>query len=72
MNTYILSRISPSFMVSEFKLFGDADFEKLSVTKRDRLWERDGLGDWDRNVLKLGCDDGCTTINIIKLTELKK
>ena len=24
-----------------------------------------------RNVVKLGCDDGCTTINIIKLNELK-
>ena len=32
----------------------------------------DGLGAWDRNVVKLGCDDGCTTINIIKFTELKK
>ena len=30
--------------------------------------ERDGLGVWDRNVVKLGCDDGCTTINIIKLS----
>ena len=31
---------------------------------------RDGLGVWDGNV-KLGCDDGCTTINIIKFIELK-
>ena len=33
-------------------------------------WE--GLGVWDENVLKFGCDDGCTTINIIKFIELKK
>ena len=30
---------------------------------------RDGLGIWDGNVLKLGCDDSCTTINIIKFIE---
>ena len=29
------------------------------------------MGLRDRNVVKLGCDDGCTTINIIKLNELK-
>ena len=28
--------------------------------------ERDGLGVWDGNVLKSGCDDGCMTINTIK------
>ena len=28
-----------------------------------------GVGDGN---VKLGCDDGCTTINIIKFTELKK
>ena len=27
---------------------------------------------WDGNVLKLGCDYGCTTINILKFIELKK
>ena len=27
------------------------------------------LGVWDVNVLKLGCDDGCETINIIKFIE---
>ena len=27
---------------------------------RGRLWA------WDENILKLGCDDGCTTINIFK------
>ena len=45
------------------------DFEKLMVTKGDRLEARDGLGLWDGNVLKLGCGDGCTTINIIKFIE---
>ena len=34
------------------------------------MW-RDGLGVWDVNVLKLSCDDGCTTLNIIKFIELK-
>ena len=37
------------------------------VTKGDRLRGRDGLGVWDGNGLKLGCDDGCTAINILKL-----
>ena len=26
----------------------------------------DALGVWDGNVIKFGCDDHCTTINIIK------
>ena len=29
-------------------------------------------GVWDGNAIKLGCDDRCTTINIIKFNELKK
>ena len=33
---------------------------------------RDGLGVWDGNVVKLGCDAGCTTVNIIKFIELKR
>ena len=38
------------------------------VTKGDRLGG--GMG-WrfDGNILKLGCNDGCTTINIIKFIE---
>ena len=47
------------------------DFE-IMIFKGDRLGERDGLEVWGENVLKLGCNDSCTTINIIKLTELKK
>ena len=33
---------------------------------------RDGLGVWDGSVVKFGCDDHCTTINIIQLVELKR
>ena len=33
---------------------------------------RDGLGVRDGNAIKLSCDGHCTTINIIKLIELKK
>ena len=38
-----------------------------------RLWKTYGYqrgqvgeGGWSENALKLGCDDGCTTINMIK------
>ena len=34
--------------------------------------EKNGLGVWDENSIEPGCDDHCTTINIIKFTELKK
>ena len=47
------------------------DFEKLKVTKGDKLGRRDGLGVWDGNSVKLGCDDPCTTVNTIKFIELK-
>ena len=41
--------------------------QKTYSYQKRQGWEgRDGLGVWDENVLKLGCDDGCTTINIIK------
>ena len=40
------------------------------VTTGDRCRQGGGgLGVWDGNVLKLGCGDGCTTINIIKFIE---
>ena len=32
--------------------------------------EKCELGVWNGNVLRLGCDDGCTTINTIKFIEL--
>ena len=36
-------------------------------------WIKEGwAGGLDVNVLKLGCDDGCTAINIFKFTELLK
>ena len=34
--------------------------------------ERGGLGVWDGSVLKLGCNNGCITINIINFTEIFK
>ena len=40
------------------------------ITKGDRCWgRRGGLGVWDGNVLNLGCDDGCTVINLIKFID---
>ena len=41
------------------------------VTKGDGLMGgRGGLWVWDGNVLKVGCDDGCKTINVIKFIKL--
>ena len=34
-------------------------------------WE-DALGVWEVNAIKLGQDDRCTTINVIKFIQLKK
>ena len=31
----------------------------------------EGLGVWGGNAIKLGCDDHCTTINVIKFIEEK-
>ena len=47
------------------------DFEKLNGYQKDSSqWVgRDRLWVCDRNVAKLGCDDHCTTINIIKFIE---
>ena len=43
------------------------DNPDVMVTKGDRGWEgRGGPGVGDGNDLKLGCDDGCTTTNIIQ------
>ena len=41
------------------------------ISKGERLGG-DGAGVWDGNAVKLGCDDCCTTINVIKLIEKKK
>ena len=32
----------------------------------------DALGVWDENAIKLGCDDHCTTINVINSLSNKK
>ena len=45
--------------------------KNLWLSKETGWQRRDGLGVWDGNV-KLGCNDGCTTINIIKFIELKR
>ena len=44
-------------------------FEKFMVSKGDRLERGVVLGVWDGNATKLGCDDRCTTINVIKFIE---
>ena len=41
--------------------------KNLWLPKETGCGRMDRLGVWDGNVLKSGCDDGCTTINIIKL-----
>ena len=46
--------------------------KSLCLPKETGWGTRDGLGVWDGNVITLGCDDGYTTINIIKHIELKK
>ena len=36
--------------------------KNLWLPKETGCEGRDGLGVWDGSVVKLGCDDGCTTI----------
>ena len=54
----------------------DTDSQTLKILWFPKVtgWrdERDGLGVWDGNPVKLGCDDCCTTINVIKYVQLKK
>ena len=60
---------------SEFLCQTETDsqtLKNLGYQRRPVVVQRDRLGVWDGNVVKLGCDDGCTTINTIKFTELKK
>ena len=42
--------------------------EKLMVSKCDRLRGGGCTGVWDGNAIKFSCDDHCTTINVIKLS----
>ena len=59
------------------ELFGrtetDSQTLKNSWLPQETGWGggRDGLGVWDGNVVKLGCDDSCTTTNTIKFIEFK-
>ena len=48
--------------------------EKLiMVSKGDKLgWGRNGPEALDGNAVKWGCDDCCTTINVIKIIQFKK
>ena len=39
------------------------------VSKGERLGVGGWAGVWDANGIKLGCDDCCITINVIKFTE---
>ena len=32
-------------------------------------WDAHRLRVWDGNAIKFGCDDCCTTINVLKFTE---
>ena len=45
--------------------------KNLRFPKETDLGGGYGLGVWDRNAMKLRCDDYCTMINIIKVVELK-
>jgi len=39
---------------------------------KETIWgQGNGLGVWKGNAIKLGCDDHCTTINVIKFIDLK-
>ena len=50
----------------------DSQTEKHMVSKGDWLGGGgSGLGVWDGNAMKLGCDNCCTTINVIKFIEFK-
>ena len=56
--TYLQNRNSQTLKTHEYQ-------------RRQSGGGRDGLGVWDGSV-KLGCDDGCTTINIIKFHKKRK
>ena len=48
---------------------GSQTLKNLWLPKEMGLCVGGRLGVWDGNVLKLDCDDGCTTINMIKCIE---
>ena len=39
---------------------------------KETSWVGGRLGVLEGNAMKLGCDEHCTTINVIKIIELKK
>ena len=45
------------------------DFEKHGFQRRQIGWWEDALGIWDENATKLGCDDHCTTINVVTVID---
>ena len=47
----------------------DSQTSKNLFSKEDRLEGGEWAGDWDGNAIKLGRDDHCTAINVIKFTE---
>ena len=55
-----------------FRTETDLQIEKLKVTKGDRLWGEGCAKDLGWKCYKLGCDNVCMTINIIKFVDLKK
>ena len=55
-----------------FRTETDSQTSKNMVTTGTGCGGDMDWGVWDENVLKLGCDNGCTTVNVIKFTELKK
>ena len=80
-----VSETQPSYAISYMWNLKKGYNEFLSRTKTDsqtlkNLWlpkktgcgGRDEPGVWDGNVVKLGCDDGCTTINTAKFIEVLK
>ena len=46
-------------------------WKNIKLPKETGCGRRDGQGVWDGNV-KLGCDDRCTTVTVIKCIEFKK
>ena len=51
----------------------DSQALKNVLFLKETGWEMgDRLGVWDGIVIKLGCDDHCTTLNVVKFIEFKK
>ena len=61
--------IQPQNLFSYLGLYKNGDYQTYGFQVR----QVGGWGDvpevWDGNAIKLGCDDCCTTINVIKFIE---